>query len=192
MLGLRRTEATAPGALRFADLWVRPPEVLDLTRLTANELAPLVQPFEAAFQAHMARGQSEAPGSRLPGGHARPSRDDRADENVAEPGADAGTERCASARCLAPRLHRTGPQPRQALPYRPRYQSPPKDRGPRPAHGCLRGATELSRASHALATDGVIGMNSMLDAPLSVRAREYRSALRRLGIPAKPSVVAIP
>src|ERR671923_2662425 len=43
------------GALRFTDLRMRPTEVLDLTRLTVNEFGPLVPPFEAAFQAHMAR-----------------------------------------------------------------------------------------------------------------------------------------
>ena len=42
------------GTLRFADLQTRPTEVLDLTSLTVNELQPLVPPFEAAFQAHMA------------------------------------------------------------------------------------------------------------------------------------------
>jgi len=42
------------GALRFADLQTRPTEGLDLTSLTVNELRPLVPPFEAAFQAHMA------------------------------------------------------------------------------------------------------------------------------------------
>jgi Helix-turn-helix of DDE superfamily endonuclease len=43
------------GALRFADLRMRPTEVLDLTSLTVNEFGQLVPPFEAAFQAHMAR-----------------------------------------------------------------------------------------------------------------------------------------
>src|SRR5918998_5260846 len=43
------------GALRFADLRRRPTEVLDLTSLTVNEFGQLVPPFEAAFQAHMAR-----------------------------------------------------------------------------------------------------------------------------------------
>jgi DDE superfamily endonuclease len=42
------------GMLRFADLQTRPTEVLDLTSLTVDEFQPLVQPFEAAFQAHMA------------------------------------------------------------------------------------------------------------------------------------------
>jgi hypothetical protein len=42
------------GTLRFADLQTRPTEVLDLTRLTVDELWPLVPPFEAAFQAHLA------------------------------------------------------------------------------------------------------------------------------------------
>jgi Helix-turn-helix of DDE superfamily endonuclease len=43
------------GMLRFADLQTRPTEVLDLTSLTVDEFQPLVPPFEAAFQAHMAR-----------------------------------------------------------------------------------------------------------------------------------------
>jgi hypothetical protein len=43
------------GALRFADLRMRPTEVLDLTSLTVSEFGQLVPPFEAAFQAHMAR-----------------------------------------------------------------------------------------------------------------------------------------
>lgn len=42
------------GALRFAALRMRPTEVLDLTSLTVHEFAPVVPPFEAAFQAHMA------------------------------------------------------------------------------------------------------------------------------------------
>jgi hypothetical protein len=54
MLGLQRKEATAMGTLQFADLQTRPTEVLDLTSLTWDELRPLVPPFEAAFQAHMA------------------------------------------------------------------------------------------------------------------------------------------
>jgi hypothetical protein len=33
---------------------MRPTEVLDLTSLTVNEFEPVVPPFEAAFQAHMA------------------------------------------------------------------------------------------------------------------------------------------
>jgi hypothetical protein len=43
------------GTLCFADLRTRPTEVLDLPSLTVSEFAPLVPPFEAAFQAHMAR-----------------------------------------------------------------------------------------------------------------------------------------
>src|SRR5215510_10903767 len=43
------------GSLRFTDLQPRPTEVLDLTSLTVAEFQPLVPPFEAAFQAHMAR-----------------------------------------------------------------------------------------------------------------------------------------
>src|SRR5512132_2029523 len=54
MLGLQRKEAIAMGTLRFADLQTRPTEVLDLTSLTVDEFQPLVPPFEAAFQAHMA------------------------------------------------------------------------------------------------------------------------------------------
>jgi Helix-turn-helix of DDE superfamily endonuclease len=55
MLCLRRKEATTMGSLRFADLQTRPTEVLDLTSLTVDEFLQLVPPFEAAFQAHMAR-----------------------------------------------------------------------------------------------------------------------------------------
>jgi Helix-turn-helix of DDE superfamily endonuclease len=43
------------GMLRFADLQTRPTELLDLTSLTLHEFRQLVLPFEAAFQAHMAR-----------------------------------------------------------------------------------------------------------------------------------------
>jgi hypothetical protein len=43
------------GNLRFTDLQTRPVEVLDLTSLTLDEFRRLVPPFEAAFQAHMAR-----------------------------------------------------------------------------------------------------------------------------------------
>jgi Helix-turn-helix of DDE superfamily endonuclease len=42
------------GTLRFADLQTRPIELLDLTSLTVAEFQPLVPPFEAAYQAHMA------------------------------------------------------------------------------------------------------------------------------------------
>ena len=42
------------GTLRCADLRTRPTEGLDLTSLTVDEFRPLVPPFEAAFQAHMA------------------------------------------------------------------------------------------------------------------------------------------
>jgi Helix-turn-helix of DDE superfamily endonuclease len=42
------------GNLRFANIQTRPTEVLDLTSLTLEEFQPLVPPFEAAFQAHMA------------------------------------------------------------------------------------------------------------------------------------------
>jgi hypothetical protein len=43
------------GSLRFADLQTRPTEVLDVTSLTVAEFQPLVPPFEATFQAHLAR-----------------------------------------------------------------------------------------------------------------------------------------
>jgi hypothetical protein len=43
------------GSLRFADLQTHPTEVLDLTSLTVAEFQQLIPPFEAAFQAHMAR-----------------------------------------------------------------------------------------------------------------------------------------
>jgi Helix-turn-helix of DDE superfamily endonuclease len=42
------------GTLRFADLQIRPTELLDLTSLTVEEFQQVVPPFEAAFQAHMA------------------------------------------------------------------------------------------------------------------------------------------
>jgi hypothetical protein len=42
------------GSLQFADLQTRPTELLDLTSLTLAEFQPLVPPFEAAFQSHMA------------------------------------------------------------------------------------------------------------------------------------------
>jgi hypothetical protein len=54
MLGLQRREVTTMGSLQFADLQTRPTEVLDLTSLTLEEFRPLVPPFEAAFQTHMA------------------------------------------------------------------------------------------------------------------------------------------
>jgi hypothetical protein len=54
ILGLQRKEASAMGALQFADLQARPTEVLDLTSLTVEEFRQLVPPFETAFQAHMA------------------------------------------------------------------------------------------------------------------------------------------
>jgi hypothetical protein len=41
-------------SLRFTDVQARPTEFLDLTSLTLDEFQQLVQPFEAAFQAHMA------------------------------------------------------------------------------------------------------------------------------------------
>jgi hypothetical protein len=42
-------------AVRFSDVQSRPTEFLDLTSLTPDEFAQLIPPFEAAFQAHMAR-----------------------------------------------------------------------------------------------------------------------------------------
>jgi hypothetical protein len=54
ILCLQRKEAIAMGTLRFADLQTRPIELLDLTSLTVAEFQPLVPPFEAAYQAHMA------------------------------------------------------------------------------------------------------------------------------------------
>jgi Helix-turn-helix of DDE superfamily endonuclease len=41
--------------LRFTDVQSRPTEFLDLTSVTLEEFQQLVPPFEAAFQAHMAR-----------------------------------------------------------------------------------------------------------------------------------------
>jgi hypothetical protein len=43
------------GTLHFTDLRTRPTQVLDWISLTVSEFAQLVPPFEAAFQAHMAR-----------------------------------------------------------------------------------------------------------------------------------------
>ena len=40
--------------VQFTDVQDRPLEFLDLTSLTLDEFQPLVPPFEAAFQAHMA------------------------------------------------------------------------------------------------------------------------------------------
>ena len=42
------------GSVRFTDLQTRPPAVVDLTSLTLKEFRPLVPPFEAAFQTHLA------------------------------------------------------------------------------------------------------------------------------------------
>jgi hypothetical protein len=55
ILGLQRKEATTMGHVRFTDLQTRPLEGLDLTSLTLDEFRRLVPPFEAAFQAPMAR-----------------------------------------------------------------------------------------------------------------------------------------
>ena len=41
-------------SLRFTDVQTRPTEFLDLTSLTLAEFQQLVEPFEAAFQAHLA------------------------------------------------------------------------------------------------------------------------------------------
>ena len=46
-------------SLRFSDLQSRPTEFLDLTSVTLDEFQPLVLPFEAAFQARMARWRFE-------------------------------------------------------------------------------------------------------------------------------------
>jgi hypothetical protein len=43
------------GNLRFTDIQTRPIEVLDVTSLTLDEVRPLVPPFEATCQAHMAQ-----------------------------------------------------------------------------------------------------------------------------------------
>ena len=42
-------------SVQFADMQFRPVEFLDVTSLTLDEFHQLVPPFEAAFQAHMAR-----------------------------------------------------------------------------------------------------------------------------------------
>jgi hypothetical protein len=42
------------GTLRFADLQTRPTALLELTGLTVEAFEPLVPPFEATFEAHMA------------------------------------------------------------------------------------------------------------------------------------------
>jgi hypothetical protein len=42
-------------AVRFIDVQARPTEFLDLTSLTPDEFDQLIEPFEDAFQAHMAR-----------------------------------------------------------------------------------------------------------------------------------------
>jgi hypothetical protein len=42
-------------AVRFSEVQARPTEFLDLTSLTPDEFEQLIPPFEAAFQAHMAR-----------------------------------------------------------------------------------------------------------------------------------------
>ena len=41
-------------SLRFTDVQTRPTEFLDFTSLTLAEFQQLVEPFEAAFQAHLA------------------------------------------------------------------------------------------------------------------------------------------
>jgi hypothetical protein len=41
-------------SLRFTDVQARPTEFLDFTSLTLDEFQPLVSPFEAAYQAHLA------------------------------------------------------------------------------------------------------------------------------------------
>jgi len=42
-------------AIQFNDVQARPTEFLDLTSLTPDEFGQLIEPFEEAFQAHMAR-----------------------------------------------------------------------------------------------------------------------------------------
>jgi hypothetical protein len=42
-------------AIRFVDVQARPTEFLDLTSLTPDEFEQLIEPFEEAFQAHMAQ-----------------------------------------------------------------------------------------------------------------------------------------
>ncbi len=42
-------------AIRFVDVQTRPTEFLDLTSLTPDEFEQLIEPFEDAFQDHMAR-----------------------------------------------------------------------------------------------------------------------------------------
>jgi hypothetical protein len=42
-------------AIQFNDVQARPTEFLDLTSLTPDEFGQLIEPFEDAFQAHMAR-----------------------------------------------------------------------------------------------------------------------------------------
>ena len=42
-------------AIQFNDVQARPTELLDLTSLTPDEFGQLIEPFEDAFQAHMAR-----------------------------------------------------------------------------------------------------------------------------------------
>jgi hypothetical protein len=44
-------------SVRCTDVQARPTEFLDFTSLTLEEFQPLVPPFEAAFQAHMAMGR---------------------------------------------------------------------------------------------------------------------------------------
>src|SRR5258706_16291780 len=47
-------EATLLASLRFTELPARSPDFRDFTSLTLAEFPQLLQPFEAAFQAHMA------------------------------------------------------------------------------------------------------------------------------------------
>jgi hypothetical protein len=48
-------EAHSMAGVQFTEVQSRPTEFLDLTSLTLDEFEQLVQPFEDAFQAHMAR-----------------------------------------------------------------------------------------------------------------------------------------
>jgi Helix-turn-helix of DDE superfamily endonuclease len=54
MLCLHGKEAPRMASVRCIDVQVRPTEFLDFTSLTLDEFQPLLPPFEAAFQAHMA------------------------------------------------------------------------------------------------------------------------------------------